>query len=372
MIRIPDFTSRLVPYKAGKPIEELAREQGLDKIVKLASNENPLGPSPKAVAEIHKALNELHRYSDPKCYIITKAISLKYNIDQERIMPASGSDALIQYIISAFTYEGDELLSSEGTFIGWYVNVNKLNRKSVTVPLKNHAYDLDAILAAITPATRMIYLANPNNPTGTAFYKRAFEQFLELVPDDILIILDEAYTLYASDYEDYPNGLLYNKDNLIVLRTFSKDYGLAGLRLGVCFGHPELIANLYKAKLPFEPSMLAQAAVTGALRDDEFLEKTRKLNRVSLRRFRDFFDENGIKYTNSIANFLLLIFPDEHTAVEFTEGCMNSGLILRHVKSFGIPNGVRINSGTEEETDFAIEVINKVYTKIKHHHELVY
>lgn len=365
MVFIPEFVSKLQPYKAGKPIEELAREKGLTKIVKLASNENPLGPSPKALETIVNNINNLHRYTDPSLHRLTEKISSIYGKKQNRIVCGSGSDSLIQYIVNAFTVEGDECLSTEGTFIGWYVNVNKLGRKDVRVPLVNYAYDLNLILNAITDKTKIIYLANPNNPTATMFSKKEFDYFLEKVPSNILIIYDEAYSVYAEDFPNYANGMDYDKENLIVLRTLSKAYGLAGLRIGFAVGNENVIKELFKVKLPFEPNLLAIEGAISALDDDDFIQRTKQLNTKSLKQFKDFFNSVNIKYPESFTNFLMLTFPNEEIAFEFTNECLNRGLILRHVKTFGIPNGVRINSGTPEETEIAINIMTKVINKLK-------
>jgi histidinol-phosphate aminotransferase len=364
MIKIPKHILDLTPYKSGKPIEELAREKGLSKIVKLASNENPLGPSPKAVEQIKKSLSEINRYPDAASYSLVRAFAKKYNKNPKQIFTASGSDAILQYIITAFSDNKDEFLSSEGTFIGWYVNVNKLNRKSKLTPLKNYYYDLDPILKSINDKTKIIYLANPNNPTGTIFTKKQFENFVSKVPNNILIILDEAYTIYAESFSEYPNGLSYDLDNLIVLRTLSKAYGLAGLRIGFAIANSEIVKTLFKVKLPFEPNALAQAAAIAALDDDDFIKRTSELNHKSLKIMDKKFNELGIKHVPTVANFYLLLFPGEEFTIEFNNECLNRGLILRHTKSFGIPNGIRINSGTMEETDFAMEIIEDVYTKL--------
>lgn len=364
-VKIPDHTSKLVPYKAGKPIEELAREKGIDRIVKLASNENPLGPAPSAKQAVADIWDEMHRYPDPAGFKMVSAFAERYGKKTTELICANGSDALIQYIVIALTNPGDKMLSSEGTFIGWYVNVNKLGRVPVNVPLKEYKFDLNAIVDAIRPDTAMIYLANPNNPTGTMFTEDEFVSFMKKVPSHIPVILDEAYTLFAKERQDYPDGLYYDYPNLFVLRTLSKDYGLAGLRLGLCFGPEALIRELYKVKLPFEPTLPAQAAAMAVLNDDGFLKKTADMNRESLERFRKAFDELGINYTDSAANFLLMLMPDEDTAADFNNECLNRGLILRHVASFGIPEGIRINSGTRDETDFAINVIKEVRELLK-------
>ena len=364
MIKIPKYVEDLEPYKAGKSIYELSRECGLKKIVKLASNENPLGPSPKAVESIKKHITEINRYTNPRAFDLVNAIAKKINKSPGQIVTGGGSDSLLQYIVSTFSEEGDELMTSFGSFIGWYVNVNKYGRISKQIEQNNYRFDLERIADNITEKTKIIYLANPNNPTGTIFTKQEFELFLGKVPENILIVLDEAYTVYAQSNHDYPNGLDYDNKNLIVLRTLSKAYGLAGIRIGFAVGHGDLIKILYKVKLPFEPNSLAQVAAIAAINDEEFLQRTIELNVVSLNRFRKKFDELSIKYLPTFTNFLLMLFNDEKYAVKFNEECLKRGLILRHVKSYGIPNGIRINSGTEEETQFAIDVISQVHNQL--------
>ena len=372
MIKIPEHIKKLNPYKAGKPIEDLAREKNLNKIVKLASNENPLGSSPKAIEAIKNNLNKLHRYTDPSNFKLVHAIAEKYKKDPSQIVCSSGSDSILQFIITAFTNDQDELLTSEGTFIGWYVNSHKYGRKLNLVPLKKYHYDLDEIANQINSNTKIIYLANPNNPTGTMFTKREFEEFLYKVPKNILIVLDEAYTIYAEDNPEYPNGLEYDLENLIVVRTLSKAYGLAGIRIGFAVGPSYLIKELYKVRLPFEPNLLAQEAGIAALDDEEFIIKTKKINKYSLEIMKNKFDELGINYIKTSANFYLLLFSTEEEAIEFNNECLNCGLILRHVDTFGIPKGIRINSGTEKETDFALNIIEYVYIKLSEKYKLAY
>ncbi len=365
MIKIPQFVKNLVAYKAGKPISELAREQNLTKIVKLASNENPLGPSPKAVDAILQAVNGLNRYTDPLSHDLVMAIANKYDVQPNHVICGHGTDSLLAYIVNAFTTESDEILTSEGTFIGIYVSIRKYGRKLITVPLKEYTFDLDAIYNAITEKTVMIYLANPNNPTGTMFEKDEFEAFMAKVPNHIMVILDEAYTTYADDNPNYPNGIRYDYDNMVVTRTLSKAYGLGGLRVGFAVGPDEVIESLYKVKLPFEPNLLAQQGAIAALDDDEFLTKTKELNKASLLMLKEGLEKIGIEQVPTSANFILALMPSEKFAKEFTENCMNQGLILRHVNTFGILNGVRINSGTIEETQFALDIMNKVYSALQ-------
>ena len=364
MIEIPDHTRRLKAYKSGKPISELAREKDLPRIVKLASNENPIGPSPKAIEALERTSCELNRYTDPASTDLVEKMSGLIGKKPDQIIFGHGTDALLAYIVNAFTHENDEVLTSSATFIGIYVSINKLGRTLRTVPHKNYAYDLDALADAVTGDTRVVYLANPNNPTGTMFDMIAFERFMDRVPDNILVILDEAYSAYAEEHEGYPDGLKYDYENLLVTRTLSKVFGLAGLRIGYCTGPAYLIHELYKVKLPFEPNRLAQVAALAALDDRKFLAETLKVNRISLQMFRECFERLGIDYVPTAANFYLMLFATEETAAAFYEGCLDYGLIVRPVKPFGLPTGVRINSGTEEETRFAIDVIEKVHAHV--------
>ena len=364
MVDVPEYIRALKAYVAGKPIDELAREKHLKRIVKLASNENPLGPSPKALSALQNILAESHRYVDPSSHKLVETIAKKYGKKQDEIVCGHGTDSILAYIVNAFTDHNDQVLTSEGTFIGIYVNVLKFGRNLVKVPLKNYSYDLEAIAAAITERTRLIYLANPNNPTGSMFSKFQFEKFMSAVPDSILVILDEAYTVYAEENNDYPNGFEYNYQNLIVTRTFSKAYGLAALRVGFAVAPPAIIKEIYKVKLPFEPNYPAQIAAEAALDDDDFLRQTVDTNRKSLQKLKACFDKLGIKHMPTAANFILIVFSSEQFATAFNEQCLEHGLIVRHVKSFGIPEAIRINSGTEDETEFAISVIEKVYEKL--------
>ena len=356
----PGNIEALTPYRPGKPISELARERGLEHIVKLASNENPLGPSPKAMEAIKSSLAGASRYVDPPSYDLTHALAERHNIAPERIICGAGTDALLAYIIQTFSEERGEVLTAEGTFIGIFVNVKKLNRSLATVPLKNYAYDLDALAERINENTRIVYIASPNNPTGTIVTAVEFERLMDRVPETTLVILDEAYYNYAKDVPGYHNGLRYDYPNLIVTRTFSKDYGLAGLRAGYAVGPEDLIRKLYKVRLPFEPCFAAQIGARAALEDDEFLARTLSANRDSLRSMRAALAELGITHCPGAGNFLLMTFPDSEIARRFAERCMDHGLILRHTPAFGVPEGVRMNSGTAEETEFAIDIIRNV------------
>jgi histidinol-phosphate aminotransferase len=365
VIKIPSHIKKLQPYTAGKPIEELARERGLTRIVKLASNENALGISPLALQAIKKSLQQSYRYVDPRAFELTSALSQKLGIPASRVICGAGADSLLSYIIVTFSSSDDELLTSQGTFIGIYVNAAKQNRRVALVPLKDYGYDLGAILKRINDNTRIIYLANPNNPTGTIFSGTEFEDFMAEVPSDILVILDEAYSSYAAHYADYPNGLQYDYENLIVTRTFSKDSGLAGLRVGYAVGPEPLIHELYKVKLPFEPSYPAVKAATAALEDQTFLDLSVAQNNRSMERLTGALDRLELRWIPSHANFVLLLMESEDEAARFAELCLNRGLILRHVKAFGIPKGIRISCGTDSEIEFAADQIESVLNELR-------
>jgi histidinol-phosphate aminotransferase len=364
-VQIPEHVRNLTPYKSGKNISELAREKGLARIVKLASNENPLGCSSLALEAIKQSLDGAYRYVDPGAFELTTALSEYHNRPRKEIICGAGTDSLLSYIICTFSEEGDEILTAESTFIGMFVNVKKYNRRIVTAPMDNYAFNLQTLSAGITARTKIIYLANPNNPTGTMIPKSELDKFIKSVPQHILIILDEAYFNYAREYAEHPDGMTYQQDNVIVTRTFSKDYGLAGLRVGYAVGPERLIHELYKIKLPFEPSYTAQSAAVAALGDKEFLARTLQLNRDSMKQLSNGLDSLGLKYINSYTNFLLLILDDETQAAEFALECLSRGLILRHTKLFGAPRGVRINTGTKKECAFALEVIEEVWSHLR-------
>lgn len=363
--RIPPHIQTLSPYMAGKPIEELAREKGLSRIVKLASNENPLGASPLAIEAAVRSLSESSRYVDPAAFELRSAASAYFQVPLERIIAGAGTDALLSYIVKALTGEQEEVLTAESTFIGIFVNTRKHNRVLTRVPMRNYGFDLDAIRARISPATRLIYIANANNPTSTMLTRDALIPFLDSIPPDIYVILDEAYFHYSAHLPGYPDGLQLQYDNLIVTRTLSKDFGLAGLRIGFAFAHPDIISNLYKVKLPFEPSITASKAAIAAFGDRDFVSRTVDLNSRMLRKMVDHCDKLEIPHAEASANFVLLLLPDEAAALHLYAQCLDRGLIIRPVKSFGISNGIRINTGTEEETEFALTVISSIYPEIR-------
>ncbi len=369
-VKVPEYVASLKPYKPGKPIDELAREKGLTRIVKLASNENPLGPSPKAVSAIEKMVTMLHRYVDPGSPQLVDALATRLNKKPRQIICGHGTDSLLACAINAFMEHGENLLTVDGTFIGIYVSTQKFGHELKLVPLKNWGFDLTTLADSIDEKTKIVYLANPNNPTGTMFAEDEFEAFMAKVPSDVLVILDEAYDAYAALHEGYPDGLSYDYPNLLVTRTLSKIYGLGGLRVGFAVGPQEIIAQLYKVRLPFEPNILAQAGALGALDDEAFLKQTLDLNTRSLKALRQAFFRMGIPFVETAANFYMLLMPHQRFAADFYDECLNRGLIVRPLERFGIERGIRINSGTDEETTLALEIIDEVWDLLCQRHHI--
>ena len=278
MTLVPPYIQKLVPYQPGRTADEIRREFGVARVVKLASNENPVGPSPMAIARLQTVLSSAHLYPDGG-YKLRSVLAERYMVKRDNVVVGSGSEAIMSNIIRAFLLDDEEVLTAEGTFIGFYVLARSRGVTLRTVPLKDYRFDLAAMAEAITAKTKIIYLANPNNPTGTTFSIAEFETFMQRVPERVLVILDEAYFEYAGENPQYPDSMKYRLDNVITLRTFSKCYGLAGLRIGYGFAHEELCNNVRKVKLPFEPSVAAEAAGLGALDDAEFLAQTLEINR---------------------------------------------------------------------------------------------
>jgi histidinol-phosphate aminotransferase len=366
MFNTPDFIRNLKAYIPGKAIEELQREFGLPEIYKIASNENPLGPSPLALESLKKALNEIHRYPDVGSVILREKLSEKFGIPFESVAVGSGSESIMANLLRCFLCEGDEIITSEATFIGFQVLAR--GRSNIThfvpMPRTDYKFDLNGIIDRINTKTKIIYLCNPNNPTGTYFSKKEFDDFYKQVPSNIIIILDEAYFEYAYIKDEYPNSLHYRYDNVVTFRTFSKIYGIAGLRVGYGMGHPDIVATLMKAKLPFEPNSLAQAAALGALDDDEFLNKSLALNNEGYEFFRNelipFEDKGKLRFVPSSANFIMLDLFSE-AKVEMVNGILLSkGVIIRPLKPFGLPNCIRITMGLMKENKAFISEFRKL------------
>ena len=358
MSLVPPYIESLRPYEAGRTIESVRRQYNLDHIAKLASNENPLGASPKAIEAITHTLDGLNLYPNGGLDL-RQVLADEFEVKVENVIAGSGSEGIMSNIIRAFLGDEDEVLTTDAAFIGFQVLARSRGVTYRTVPYRDWHYDLPAIAQAINPHTKIIYLANPNNPTGTIFTRHQFDEFYAHVPERALIILDEAYFEYAKDNPRYPDSMHYRYDNVITLRTFSKAYGLAGVRIGYGFAHEELIRNLLKVKLPFEPSTLAQAAGIGALADKEFLHRSLELNARGLRYLTQELTRAGLTVVPSEANFVMAVLPSEQAAAHLFEGLLAQGVIVRPLKAFGLPHCLRISTGTDEDNRLCVEAVRK-------------
>ena len=363
MSLVPKYIKNLSPYVAGKRIEEVKSLIDSKDIIKLSSNENPFGPSNEVVKALKNILSEMNRYPDSSGYELRFFLAKKYKLNIDNVILGCGSEGIMSTIIRTFLHEQDEIISSEDSFIGFRVLAKASGRKINWVKMNRYSYDLDSIAEKINKKTKIIYLANPDNPTGTYFNKDAFDVFIEKVPDRVLVILDEAYYEYAEHLSDYPNSMLYRYDNVITLRTFSKCYGLAGLRIGYGFAHKPLIDNLMKVKLPFEPSIPAQIAALAALKDVEYLKKVLHENTVGLEYLINELNKLNIKFIPTVTNFITIVFENEVDAKFIFNNMLRNGIILRSLESFGLPNCIRITIGTMRENKIFVKKIKKIINK---------
>ncbi len=350
--------ANVTPYVAGKPIEETKRELGLKTIIKLASNENPLGPSPKAIEAVIKNLGKINRYPDSNSFYLKAKLAEYLNLGPENIILGNGSDELIDIIIKAFVENNENIITADTTFLEYKIIADVNNRSIITVPLRYFKYDLDGIGKRINRKTKLIFIANPNNPTGTYVSKREFRDFMNGLPDGVLVVLDEAYDTFV-DVDDFPSGLDYiaNK-NVIVMKTFSKAYGLAGLRVGYAIARGEFIGSMEKVRQPFNVNVLAQAGAEAALSDGEFLRQTRAL----ILREKDYlYDELrklGLTYVPSAANFILIDMARDGVGV--FKQMLKYGVIVRDMKQYGLKNFIRVTIGTKKENQKFIGVLKKI------------
>jgi histidinol-phosphate aminotransferase len=361
---VPPYIESLRPYEPGRSIEQVRREYGLARVSKLASNENPLGPSPRAREAMADILEDLHYYPNGGLHL-REVLAREYDLKVENVIAGSGSEGIMANVIRTFLCDDDEVLTTEAAFIGFQVLARSRGVRYRTVPYREWHYDLAAMAAAVNETTKIVYLANPNNPTGTMFTKHEFDEFYRHVPERVLIILDEAYFEYAKDNPRYPDSMHYRYDNVITLRTFSKVFGLAGARIGYGFAHDELIRNLLKVKLPFEPSTPAQAAGIAALADKEFLHRSLELNARGLRLLATSFREMGLTVAPSEANFVMVELAGERQAQQLFLDLLAQGVVIRPLKSFGLPRCVRISTGTDEDNQRCVDAMWKVLSTMK-------
>ncbi len=359
MIEYRTCIEPLSPYVPGRPIEDVKREFKLDKVIKLASNENPLGCSKKAIAAVIESLNEGALYPDGSCGKLRERIAAAMNIQKDQLIFGAGTDEVISLIGKLFINPGDECVTAEVTFSQYAASVLSMGGTMVYAPMKNHGYDLEAMLQKITDKTKLIFIANPNNPTGTMLSAQQIDKFIQKVPSHILVIFDEAYAEFVKD-ESYPKTLeiLKKYANTMLLKTFSKAYGLASFRVGYGIARPELIAQMEKIRNPFNVSVQGQVAALAAFDDQDFVEETVKANQEVLAYCCKVFDELGLFYIPTYANFIM-VDTKRDSRVLFQE-LMKRGYIIRPGAAFGMDTFLRITIGTREEMEGFFEQLRQV------------
>lgn len=351
----------LQPYQPGKPLDELEREYGITNAVKLASNENPLGPSSNVIEAIKTSANDLTRYPDGNGFALKQALVKKYpSVTLEQFTLGNGSNDVLELIARAFASENDEIIYSEYAFAVYPIVTQAIGATAVVTKAKDWGHDLDAMLAAITDKTKIIFIANPNNPTGTWLNESVLANFLKAVPSNVIVVLDEAYFEFANDAEygvqGYPDGisLLKQFDNLIITRTFSKAYGLAGLRVGYGIASADLTNILNRVRQPFNVNLLALKAAEVALSDHKYLNASVKLNSEQMAFVTDSFVSMGISFIPSIGNFVCFKVDD---AMACYENLLKSGIIVRPVGNYGLPNYLRVSIGLATENQRFINAL---------------
>ncbi len=341
----------------GKPIDELQRELGLTRVIKLASNENPLGPSPKAVAALAGAAESLHRYPDGGAYRLRQAIADRWKVTSEHIILGNGSDEILGLLARTFLAPDDEAVMADHTFVIYKMEVTAAHGKPVTVPLTNWTHDLEAMAQAVTPRTRLLFVCNPNNPTGTMVPSEAIHRLMGKVPKDVIVVFDEAYFEYVRDPR-FPDTIAYVKEgrNAIVLRTFSKIYGLAGLRIGYGITTPEINNFLNRVRPPFNANSLAQRAALAALGDDEHVANSRAVNAAGMEQIGNGLRSLGFAPIPSEANFIY--FDVKRDGRQVFEALLREGIIVRHIEG----TMLRVTIGQSDENTAFLQALKKVLT----------
>jgi histidinol-phosphate aminotransferase len=349
----------LIPYPPGKPIEELERELGIKGSIKLASNENPLGPSPLAIKAIIEKLPTLHRYPDGSGYYLKERLSEKFHVPSSGIIIGNGSNELIELIIRTFLSPGEHVIQAFPTFLVYEKIVKGAGGKMTSVPLSHFRIDLEGIRKAVRPETKIIFINNPNNPTGSCVSEGEMRRFLGSIGQDVIVALDEAYIEFAVD-SNIARGLdfLPHHPLLVVLRTFSKLYGLAGLRIGYGFAAENVVDYMNRVRQPFNANTLAQAAAVAALDDETFAGKTLKLVREGLSFLHEHLDKMELEYVPTQTNFFLIRVPQGGKKVY--EAMLRQGVIVRSMDSYGLPEYIRINVGLAEENERFIKTLKMV------------
>jgi histidinol-phosphate aminotransferase len=354
----------LIVYEPGKPIEETARELGVDPggIVKLASNENPIGPSPKALEAMRAALETAHLYPDGSGFYLCNAIAAKLGLDPGNVILGNGSNEVIEFLGHAFLNPGDDVITCQYAFIVYKLLATAFNVRTIEIPTPGFQQNLGATLEAITPKTRLIFIPNPNNPTGTLVSQNAIDQFISRVPGNIIVVFDEAYFEFL---DNPPDALQFVRQerNVIVLRTFSKVHGLAGLRIGYAVAPPEMIQVLHKTRQPFNVNSIAQAGALAALEDEVHLRETRRVVDDGRAYLQEQFAKMRIPFVPAVANFVMVKVGD---GCELFETLLRRNIIVRPLKGYGLSEWVRVSVGTMEENKRLIGALKEVFRGNSH------
>jgi histidinol-phosphate aminotransferase len=350
----PDIQS-LTPYVPGKPIEELQRELGLDRVIKLASNENPIGPSSRALAALAGATDNLHRYPDGGGHRLRQVLAERWKVSSEQIILGNGSDELLGLLARAFLAPGDDAVMADHTFVIYRMEVTAAHGNPIVVPLTNWTHDLDAMAKAVTPRTRLLFVCNPNNPTGTMVSAEEVERLMASVPNDVVVVFDEAYFEYVRDPR-FPDTIAYVRDgrNAVVLRTFSKIYGLAGLRIGYGITTPEIAGILNRIRPPFNANSLAQRAAAAALGDEEHVARSRSVNAEGMAQVSQGLEALGLTPIPSQTNFLY--FDVGRDGRQVFEALLREGIIVRHIEG----TMLRVTIGLADENAAFLQALKKV------------
>lgn len=350
--------SGLTPYQPGKPIAELERELGITSSIKLASNENPLGPSPKAMQAMQDILQQTHIYPDGSCYELKQTIAKFLSVDSTQITVGNGSENILEIIAKAYLNIGDSAVISEYAFLTIPLIIQSFGATILTAPAVNWGHNIDNMLNAIDDKTRVIFLVNPNNPTGTYTNKQDFTKFMNAVPAHIIVVLDEAYSEYITA-DDYPDALsfLAHHHNLIISRTFSKAYGLAGMRVGYAISSPEIADILNRARLPFNVNVLAATAARAAILDQDHMRKTVALNEAGKKQVEAGLRKLNLEFIPSLANFVTI---DVQDGQDIYQKLLHEGVIVRPLKAYGMPRHIRVTIDTAENNQRFLTSIQKV------------
>lgn len=353
----------LQPYQAGKPIEELERELGLSDVVKLASNENPLGPPASALAAYQAAAKQLHLYPDAGGFALKDALSNVLGVEAWQLTLGNGSNDVLDLLGRVFLDSDSGAVFSQYAFVVYPIAVQAAGARAIVTPAKDWGNDLDAMAAAIEDSTRLVFIANPNNPTGTWLSESALRSFMARVPESVVVVLDEAYAEYAAE-PGYPDSIAMLADypNLVVTRTFSKAYGLAGLRIGYSVSHPDIADLLNRVRAPFNVSMPAMTAAIAALGDEVYLRRSREVNTSGMLQLRRGFDELGLPYIESAGNFLTVEMPGE--AMPYYDSLLRKGIIVRPIGVYGMPRHLRVTIGLEAENQRFLRALREVLDEL--------